>query len=429
MSNVVNRLPKEKQTIIEAVKKHSQMLLDNTSRFKYFTLHGTQHINNLFKLLDIFENGGLRLTDDQAFLLSCAICTHDLGMIVPLSGIDVIDILEGKSQSTDPTNIENYIRDVHNELVINYISDHFDFLTSLGLSPNQCSLVSDIAKGHRKGNLSEFAGYTKPLGALLRLIDELDISPERAPSAILLDHFEEMDSTSCWHWFKHNISEEWMTGHNINFESGAYPKINFKISVRPPSENSIQYWLHQIMRPLKKTLIDEKCGKIIREQWGIDVTIQQSIEGSSQGIHNAKWLSIENKALSNKRKSIIVIDDEVRKMEDLFLPLMRDYHITFSSNLKDAFQKLEAISFDLAIIDLQMGASSIFTTEETENYKMTGLKISETILSKYPKTKIGILTGSRYDLTDVKNFSEKEFLLKKPVDPETFEKEVKRVLQ
>lgn len=429
MSIIVDQLPKEKQTIVEAVKKHSQTLLDNTSRFKYFTLHGSQHIDNLFKLLDIFWNGGLRLTDDQAFLLSCAICTHDLGMIVPLSSLDIIDLLEGKTQSSDPTNIENYIRDVHNELVINYISDHFDFLTSLGLSPNQCSLVSDISKGHRKGSLVEFAGYTKPLGALLRLIDELDISPERAPVSILLDHFEEMDSTSCWHWFKHNISEEWMPGHNIYFVSGIYPKINFEIAVRPPTENSIQYWLHQIMRPLKKTLIDEKCGKIIREQWGIDVTIQQSLGSSSQGIHNEKWLSIEKKAISGKRKSIIVIDDEVRKMEDLFLPLMRDFHVTFASNLKDAIQKLEAISFNLAIVDLQMGASSIFSPEETGNYKMTGLKISETIREKYPETKIGILTGSRYDLTEVKNFSEKEFLLKKPVDPEIFEKEVKRVLQ
>jgi len=429
MSNIVDQLPPKKQLIIEAVKKHSQTLLDHTPRFKYFTLHGSQHIENLFKLLDIFENGGLRLSEDQSFLISCAICTHDLGMVIPLADLKVIDLLEGKLQSNDPTNIENYIRDVHNDLIINYVNDHFDFLTALGLSPNQCSLVSDIAKGHRKENLSELAGYSKPLGALLRLIDELDISPERAPTPILLDHFEEMDSTSCWHWFKHNISEEWMLDHNVTFKTGPYPKINFTIAVHPPTENSIQYWLHQVSRPLKKTLIDEKCRKIIREQWGIDVNIQQSFEASSQGVHSDKWLSIERKALSDKRKSIIVIDDEVRKMEDLFLPLMRDYHITFSPTLKDAFQKLKAISFNLAIVDLQMGASSIYSQEETGNYKMTGLKISQTILEKYPETKIGILTGSRYDLTEVKKFNEKVFLLKKPVDPEIFENEVHRVLQ
>lgn len=83
MSSIVDQLPKEKQTIIEAVKKHSRTLLDNTPRFKYFTLHGSQHIENLFNLLDIFENGGLRLSDDQAFLLSTNTGVAIFGFKIP----------------------------------------------------------------------------------------------------------------------------------------------------------------------------------------------------------------------------------------------------------------------------------------------------------------------------------------------------------
>jgi len=427
--DLLDQLSPEKRTIIKAVKHHSQILLDNTPRFKYFTLHGTRHIDNLFNLLTMFIAGGLRLTDDQLFLLSCAICVHDLGMVVPLADLTVIDVLEGKPQSNDPTNIENYIRNVHNDLVESYIGDHLDFLTSLGLTPSQCHLVNEIARGHRKVRLKDCTGFSKTLGALLRLIDELDISPLRAPVSILLEHYEEMDSSSCWHWFKHNISNEWMHDHNVYYDRGAYPKIVFEVSVHPPSNNSSQYWLHQVWRPLKKTLIDERCGKIILEQWGIDVIIRHSQELSTPGISNPKWVSIEKKALSDQRKTIIVIDDEVRKMEDLFLPLMRDYHVTFSPTLKDAFQKLSAFNFDLAIVDLQMGASSIYTPEETDNFKMTGLRISEEIKSQYPDVKIGFLTGSRYDLTKIENFDEKVFFLKKPVDPEIFEREIHRVLQ
>jgi len=429
MSKIIGLLSQDKQTIVLAIKKHSQELLDNTPRFKYFTLHGSRHIDNIFNIFDLFVDAGLKLTEDQAFLLSCAVCTHDVGMVIPLASLDVIDIFEGKPQASDPTNIENYIRDVHNSLVNEYVSEHLDFLTSLGLTPTQCSLVIDIAKGHRKVKLIDCAGYVKSLGALLRLADELDITPSRAPTSILLAHFEEMDAPSCWHWFKHNVTEEWMLDHNVHFEKGRYSIIKFEVSVHPTSERSIQYWLHQIMRPIKKALIDECCGKIIREQWGFDVKIFPSPELSSVGIHNEKWCSIEQKALSDKRKTILVIDDEVRKMEDLFLPLMRDFHVVFAPTLQDAFQKLEAFVVDLAIVDLQMGASSIFTDEETSDYKMTGLRISEEIKLKYPLTKIGILTGSRHDLAQVNEFTEKVFFLKKPVDPEFFENEVQRVLR
>lgn len=426
MAEIIENLPANKRKIVGTLKAHSEELLDITPRFKYFTLHGKKHIDGIFKILDLLiENTGLNLSHDEAFLLSCSVCTHDLGMVIPLSKLELQEMFQGSRQPSDPTPLEPYIRRTHNHLVSKYIDEHFDFLSSIGLNPTQCVLISEISKGHRQLDLTRSDGFLKTLGALLRIADELDIGPDRAPQRILLDHFEEMDTTSCWHWFKHNITENWMLGQNVHFDGN---DASFFICVHPPTENSIDYWLNQVRRPIYKVLIDEQCSNIVSKKWGVSIKAKPWRPLSIPGINNDKWSKIENKALSGLRKTILVIDDEVRKMEDLFLPLMQDYHVMFAPTVQDAIQKLNAIQIDLAIVDLQMGSSSFWTPEETKNFKMTGVRICKEIAEKYRNTKIGIFTGSRYDLEVVEKIEDIEFLLKKPIDPDVFEMEIKNVL-
>jgi hypothetical protein len=413
--------------IVEAIEKHAVTLLDHSPRFKYFTLHGKEHIANLYKIIDILCQSGLKFNQDQAFLLCCSICVHDLGMVIPLRDFNPSDIFR-QPQPSDPANMELLIRNAHHELIDNYIENHFDFLLSMGVTPPQCALIRDISRCHRKIDIDKTQGFVRSIGAILRVIDELDIYASRAPAAVLLDHYEEMDSTSCWHWLKHNLCADWMIGHNVVIENAAPVKVTFFISVHPPRSSSIPYWLTQIRRPIQRVLYDEGSARSIIETWNVNISIQHSQELSSPIQLGEAWNRVHDKALSSGQKIIIVIDDEVRKLEDLFLPLMLNYYVIFAQNAKDGLDKLAATKIDLAIVDLQIGSGFQWSAEETQDYKMTGVKLCKEIAEKFPKTKLGILTGSRHDISIAKELNNLEFLLKKPVDPDFFEKEVTRVL-
>ena len=421
-------LSKTQTTQINAIENHAVTLLDHTPRFKYFTLHGNNHIQNLYKIVDMLCNSGLVLNQEQAFLLGCSICIHDLGMVIPLIDFDKDMLFFGNPQPTDPANLEHFIRNNHHELIYNYIDRHYDFLIAIGLTPSQCALLRDISRCHRIVDINETHGYIRSIGALLRVIDELDIYSSRAPASVLVDHFNEMDPSSCWHWLKHNICDDWMFGHNVTLEPAELSKIIFKIAVHPPNISSIPYWLTQVKRPIQRVLYDEGSARAIIESWNIQVVIKSSPEMSSAMNLGDVWFQIHDIALSAGRKVILCIDDEMRKLEDLFLPLMQDYHVIFSQNARDALDKIAATKIDFAIIDLQIGSGFQWTAEETQEFKMTGVKLCKEILEKYPKTKIGILTGSRHDISIAEKIEGLQFLLKKPIDPDIFEKEVNNVL-
>ncbi|TGU71034.1 hypothetical protein E4633_11830 [Geomonas terrae] len=420
-------LSPEKLGTFSAVKKHAEALLDHSAKFKYFTLHGKVHIDNMLKIASMLVEHGVGLNEREAYLLALSICIHDLGMVVPLSEKSHQELFQGRDQATDSANVEAYIRETHNELVKNYVDQNFSFLSALGISASDCGLLVEIARSHRKTQLATQAGFPKKIGALLRIIDELDIGPERAPISVLRSTYKEMDGTSCWHWFKHNIVDEWDVGHNVFVVTENTKKtIIFKLIVRPPTEKSIAYWLHQIRRPIIKVLIDENSARIVNEEFGVMIRIEPSQELSKANLLDTDWKEIEEISLSHGRKTILLADDEVRKMEDLMLPLMAKYHIIFSPNANDAVTKLAASKIDLAIVDMQIG-SNVWTAEETDNYKATGLNLIKHITAECPETKIGILTGTRHELSGIESYK-LAFFLKKPVDPEVFERTVEDVL-
>jgi len=180
-----------------------------------------------------------------------------------------------------------------------------------------------------------------------------------------------------------------MIDHNVIYQDRVLPRVQFKICVHPPRKESIPYWLNQIRRPLHRVLRDEWAGEIIRDSWGVDISVEMSSLLSSTVNFGEDWLDVERKATSAGRKTILVVDDEVRKMEDLFLGLMQTYHVIFAPNAQDAIDKLGAASIDLAIIDLQIGSGYRWDPEETQDFKMTGLKLCHEILTHFPSTKMG----------------------------------------
>ena len=82
--SALSGLTSDQLATVKAVKAHAERLLDHSPRFKYFTLHGQQHLNSLFQILGLFREGGINFSNEELFVLAVAICIHDLGMIVSL---------------------------------------------------------------------------------------------------------------------------------------------------------------------------------------------------------------------------------------------------------------------------------------------------------------------------------------------------------
>ncbi len=157
---ICKRLPEKEAGILISVRASAERLLNHTPRFRFFTLHGTEHLTSLFDIFEILIEGHLELSRDEIFLLALAICIHDLGMVVTLRDKDLPEILEGEPAFPDPATFENYVRENHHDLVEEYTNQHFGFLTDLGLSPMQVSQIVDISRCHRKIDLDAQFGVT-----------------------------------------------------------------------------------------------------------------------------------------------------------------------------------------------------------------------------------------------------------------------------
>ncbi|WP_320175661.1 response regulator [Maridesulfovibrio sp.] len=425
--SLLKDLSDEQMQNFVTIKAHCEKILDNSPRFKYFTLHGKDHIENLLNISNFIIDGGISLTQDEAYYLALSICLHDIGMVAPLNSLSDKDIFSGE-QLSDLANTELKIRRHHHDLVGDYLADKVVFLSSLNISSASISLIVDICKNHRVVDLSQEQGFARRIGALLRLIDELDVGPGRAPIAVLENFYEEMGVIACWHWYKHVITQEWLVRDNVAYHTeNGKNKILFKLIVRPNSSTSVEYWLRQSMRSINKVLIDEHVQRIIDSEWGVFIDVMPDHFRSKAMSLGDKWERIENIALSSGKKTIMLIDDEERKMHDMFLPLMDKYHIIYSPNAKDAAVKMNAVAIDLAIVDMQIGSGGLWALEETLNCKTTGVKVCEYIKENHPKTQIGILTGTRHKVEGLDKES-LVFFLKKPVDPEVLERRIENVL-
>jgi hypothetical protein len=426
---LIDLLDESQKGILKAVKSQAEKLLGHTPRFKFFTLHGKEHLDSLFRIADLLVSTGVKLSAEEAFLLSLSICVHDLGMVVPLQAADETKILEGKPVATDPAVVENFIRDTHHNLAELYFQQNAGFLTACGLSVSQLSHVMEISRCHRKVVMETRSGFIKYLGALLRVIDELDLSRGRAPIAVFRNTASEMDATATWHWFKHNIVDGWAVDHNVFLKTvNGRKTLEFKLIVHPSRQESIPYWLHQIRRPIIKALKDDGCAKIIHEKFGLDLDLTWSEDESSVFVLDESWAKLEELALSAGRKVILVIDDEFRKLEDLFIPLMDSFHLMSASNAKDGLEKLAARKADLVIIDMQVGSGFIWTEEETSGFKRTGSRVVDEISRLYPESKMGVLTGSKHSMEGLDK-TKLCFFLRKPVDPDVLSRKVTNVLR
>jgi len=163
--------------------------------------------------------------------------------------------------------------------------------------------------------------------------------------------------------------------------------------------------------------VDEGASLIIERSYGVSIRSERSDDLSRASGLTGVWIDLESRALSQGRKVILVVDDEVSKYEDVFYPLMDKYHVLKAPNPKSALIQLRAMTVAAVVVDLQMGSGNLWTEGETCDFKLTGIKMVETINKDYPSIKVGILTGTRHPLPDFDGLK-LAFFARKPIMPE-----------
>jgi Response regulator containing CheY-like receiver, AAA-type ATPase, and DNA-binding domains len=345
-------------------------------------------------------------------------------MVIGLSEKTLKEISEGRGGVPDPVNFENFIREVHHEIIDKYFSENSNFLISLGVNFVDFGIVNEIGKCHRKVALQDRAGDIRSLGALLRVIDELDVGPSRAPSASFINNRHEMDPVSKWHWFKHTITDEWALNHNVEFRNGvSFPRVVFSVTVRPTRPESIGYWISQVARPINKVLTTDEAQSIILEQFGIKIEIERGDIKSAASSIGGVWADLEEEVLTQGRKVIMVVDDDAERIEDAFFALMDDYHLKFLPSITAAFQFLDSAKVTAVVVDLQMPTEGKWSKEDSEESRMTGFRFLDDVRSNYKEVKTCVLTGSRHPVSKEAQKSV-DLFLRKPIDPRRLRDEI-----
>jgi CheY-like chemotaxis protein len=237
-----------------------------------------------------------------------------------------------------------------------------------------------------------------------------------------------MDATSCWHWFKHNIVEPWKTDHTVVYRQVSDKRsIAFRLGVRPTQDRTITYWLTQSIAPLIRVLRDEGAAAIVKEKFGVEIVAEPADELCRVNALDSTWQEIEVKALSSSLPVILVVDDEFRKYEDLFLELATRFRVLSAANARDALIRIKATPVNLVVVDMQIGSGGLWSAQETSDYKFTGIKLCEEIREQHPNVKLGIFTGTQYVLPPL-SYLAPSFVLRKPIDPDVFTQKVFHVL-
>lgn len=163
--------------------------------FPTFTNHGTDHLKNVEKYVDLMipEEIKEKLTQEEIFFMICGVWLHDVGMVPK-------DEEELKFfKSLDPKDRDKFtidIREIHHIRSYNYIKENYE---ELGINKLEAKIIGQIAKGHRTVDLNNledinYNGISIKIScfaSILRLADECDVSKERESSLSDIDIDEE----------------------------------------------------------------------------------------------------------------------------------------------------------------------------------------------------------------------------------------------
>lgn len=418
VSEIFGRLPEESQRFLILLKEKSDQWHEFNPRFNFFTIHGKIHTDNIFENLYILMKGGIEIENEDLFLLCSAICIHDIGMLTALNDYDLKQLSKNQSDLDDPLKLENIIRIRHHALIKTFLNEKASFLSEIGLDLDTTQKIISIGEAHRSVKLSCLPDKIKYLGALLRLADEMDIGPTRAPISAFESLYPEMEVLSKWNWYKHIITKKWELGNTYNYTNiNGVKYIYLKPAVIPARKESIPHWLLQVCRPIEKALNDEQCKDIIRRKYNIEIECKRDLSLSSVNPFFLRYLEIESDVLSGGGKPIILsVDDEVEKLRDTFYFCQDKYYVHIVPHPNSALKYLRAAPVKLLIVDIQISWDAAWADEPELDEHQGGIFFIKKVREEFPDLKICVLTGTRHKLPETLS-GKVDGIIRKPVDP------------
>jgi tetratricopeptide (TPR) repeat protein len=251
--------------------------------FPTFTLHGQEHLEEVDRLAHLLKNEIPTLTEERFSLLRLALILHDFAMVDSLT-IGRPEFL--RSQLGLDLTIADLVRKTHQDEILTALSrpERMDFLRRT-LSSEGGYIIDDactIARHHRFHPLSAAPTHLRDLCALVRIIDEMDIGPKRAPISAYEALRGDMDSIARYHWLRH-LRTRPIARDSIQVEipPSGLRTLRLFIAVTA-TEESWQPIQDEIVQRLNICLNDEGINEILRTSLQVEIHASASgLSGSS----------------------------------------------------------------------------------------------------------------------------------------------------
>ena len=248
--------------------------------FPHYTLHGAEHLAELDRLALLVGESIPKLSPDRINLLRIALIMHDFAMVaVP----DPAREQELREQMEPGRSFADIVRKTHQDEIERSLTtpERTAFLTSTfaDAEPYILDDALTIARHHRFNPLAGAPDHLQDLCALMRLIDELDIGPRRAPIPTYEALRSRMDPVSRFHWLKHICTRavDRDTTFTIEIPSENRRVLKFWIAVKATSDtwSPLQ---DQILAKLRRCIEDEGVNRILRDKLGVEAVMERGRE-------------------------------------------------------------------------------------------------------------------------------------------------------
>ncbi|MEA2695091.1 MAG: hypothetical protein QOJ16_4478 [Acidobacteriota bacterium] len=250
-----------------------------TAFFPYYTLHGVEHLEELDRLALLVGSAIPRLTEERLGLLRLAIVVHDFAMVdVP----DEIREKELRRRLGDAIQLPDIVRKTHQDEIERCFTkpERSSFLMSLipGATPALLEDVAAIARHHRLHPLDRAPGHVRDLCALMRVLDELDLGPRRAPFVTYEALRPRMAPDAKLHWLKHLCSRAIEPYSTFSIEDKNHLRI-FRVSVVVgATEFTWEPLQNLVIGKLETCLEVEGVNQVLREMLQVELKVGPSLD-------------------------------------------------------------------------------------------------------------------------------------------------------
>lgn len=260
-----------------------------TAFFPYYTLHGVEHLQELDRLARLIGGAIPRLSEERLGLLRLAIAVHDFAMVdVPGESREK----ELRRRQGDSIALSDLIRKTHQDEIERCFTkrERLDYLMAVipGATPGLLGDVATIAKYHRLHPLDQAPSHVRELCALMRILDELDIGPLRAPLPTYEALRDRMEPSAKLHWLKHLCSRPIDAYSTFSIEQKNFLRILRVSVVVEATESTWEPIQNLVVRKLQNCLEGELVNQVLQKMLQVEFEVAPSL---SQPSGPTAWLN------------------------------------------------------------------------------------------------------------------------------------------